>query len=217
MNILEVENLKYMNKYINKCILKDINIKFEKGKLYVITGKSDLDRSTLLGVIAGLDNYDSGNIIYQNKDLRTINKDIYRNKYIGTIFKDYNIIKDINVLDNMLLRLNKNNMREVEYILSIVGIQNDKLFKKVDKLTEAEKKKVFIAKALCNDPDIIISDDIMEDCDEGIIEIIINIFCKLAYEYNKCIIISTNSYTCATYANELWGMNNGKLIYIRGK
>ena len=82
---------------------------------------------------------------------------------------------------------------------------------------EAEKKKVFIAKALCNDPDIIISDDIMEDCDEGIIEIIINIFCKLAYEYNKCIIISTNSYTCATYANELWGMNNGKLIYIRGK
>lgn len=213
MNILEVENLKY----INKCILKDINIKFEKGKLYVITGKSDLDRSTLLGVIAGLDNYDSGNIIYQNKDLRTINKDIYRNKYIGTIFKDYNIIKDINVLDNMLLRLNKNNMREVEYILSIVGIQNDKLFKKVDKLTEAEKKKVFIAKALCNDPDIIISDDIMEDCDEGIIEIIINIFCKLAYEYNKCIIISTNSYTCATYANELWGMNNGKLIYIRGK
>lgn len=217
MNILEVENLKYMNKYINKCILKDINIKFEKGKLYVITGKSDLDRSTLLGVIAGLDNYDSGNIIYQNKDLRTINKDIYRNKYIGTIFKDYNIIKDINVLDNMLLRLNKNNMREVEDILSIVGIQNDKLFKKVDKLTEAEKKKVFIAKALCNDPDIIISDDIMEDCDEGIIEIIINIFCKLAYEYNKCIIISTNSYTCATYANELWGMNNGKLIYIRGK
>lgn len=217
MNILEVENLKYINKYINKCILKDINIKFEKGKLYVITGKSDLDRSTLLGVIAGLDNYDSGNIIYQNKDLRTINKDIYRNKYIGTIFKDYNIIKDINVLDNMLLRLNKNNMREVEYILSIVGIQNDKLFKKVDKLTEAEKKKVFIAKALCNDPDIIISDDIMEDCDEGIIEIIINIFCKLAYEYNKCIIISTNSYTCATYANELWGMNNGKLIYIRGK
>lgn len=217
MNILEVENLKYINKYINKCILKDINIKFEKGKLYVITGKSDLDRSTLLGVIAGLDNYDSGNIIYQNKDLRTINKDIYRNKYIGTIFKDYNIIKDINVLDNMLLRLNKNNMREVEDILSIVGIQNDKLFKKVDKLTEAEKKKVFIAKALCNDPDIIISDDIMEDCDEGIIEIIINIFCKLAYEYNKCIIISTNSYTCATYANELWGMNNGKLIYIRGK
>lgn len=213
MNILEVENLKY----INKCILKDINIKFEKGKLYVITGKSDLDRSTLLGVIAGLDNYDSGNIIYQNKDLRTINKDIYRNKYIGTIFKDYNIIKDINVLDNMLLRLNKNNMTEVEDILSIVGIQNDKLFKKVDKLTEAEKKKVFIAKALCNDPDIIISDDIMEDCDEGIIEIIINIFCKLAYEYNKCIIISTNSYTCATYANELWGMNNGKLIYIRGK
>ena len=176
MNILEVENLKYMNKYINKCILKDINIKFEKGKLYVITGKSDLDRSTLLGVIAGLDNYDSGNIIYQNKDLRTINKDIYRNKYIGTIFKDYNIIKDINVLDNMLLRLNKNNMREVEDILSIVGIQNDKLFKKVDKLTEAEKKKVFIAKALCNDPDIIISDDIIEDCDEGTTEIIINIF-----------------------------------------
>ncbi|MBU5315718.1 ATP-binding cassette domain-containing protein [Clostridium bornimense] len=217
MNILEVENLKYMNKYINKCILKDINIKFEKGKLYVITGKSDLDRSTLLGVIAGLDNYDSGNIIYQNKDLRTINKDIYRNKYIGTIFKDYNIIKDINVLDNMLLRLNKNNMREVEDILSIVGIQNDKLLKKVDKLTKAEKKKVFIAKALCNDPDIIISDDIIEDCDEGTTEIIINIFCKLAYEYNKCIIISTNSYTCATYANELWGMNNGKLIYIRGK
>lgn len=88
---------------------------------------------------------------------------------------------------------------------------------KVENLIDEDKKKIYIAKALCNDPEIIICDDIIQNCDYETTNSIMNIFIELAHKYNKCVIIATNLYEFASNADELWGMNNGKLIYIKGK
>ena len=221
--ILKMVDVEYKYKERNKLILKNINIEFEKGKVYVITGKSGSGKSVLLGIISGLDDCTNGNIIYKNKDLKTINRDVYRNSCIGAIFKYYNLLSNGTVLDNILLPMSINKEKEqnkrelIDDILKIVGFDKSKLNIKVDNLSEEEKKKIYIAKALSNNPDLIISDDIIENCDEKEEQTIIDIFLELAHKYNKCVIVATNSYKFASYADELWGMSNGKLMYIKSR
>lgn len=219
--ILKMIDVEYKYKNSNKLILKDINVEFEKGKVYVIKGKSGSGKSVLLGIISGLDDCTSGNIIYKEKNLKYINRGVYRNSCIGVIFKDYNLLSNTTILDNILLpmidgRKKKQKKRElIDDILKIVGIDKSKLNIKVEKISDEEKKKVCIAKALCNNPELIISDDIIENCNDKEEKNIIDIFIELAHKYNKCVIVATNSYIFGSYADELWGMINGKLMYIK--
>lgn len=223
MEILRLEDVKYQYKGRNRYILNDINVELESGKIYVIIGKAGSGKSSLLAVMSGLDSYTSGKIKYKNKDLKDINKDIYRNSYVGSIFKDYNLLSRATVLDNILLPMSfkkgkeKNKTKSVNDILNIVGIDKSKLHVKVENLLEQDKKKIYIAKALCNNPDLIISDDIIENCDETEKQQIIDIFIELAHKYNKCVVLATNSYRATSYADELWGMNNGKLMFIKSR
>lgn len=87
MAILELINVNYKYEGSSKFVLKDVNAEFEIGKMYVIVGKNRAGKSTLLSVISGLDDCTSGSIIYKGEDLKNINKNIYRSKYIGSIFK----------------------------------------------------------------------------------------------------------------------------------
>lgn len=221
--ILKMVDVEYKYKDRNKLILKNINVEFEKGKVYVITGKSGSGKSVLLGIISGLDDCTSGNIIYKEKNLKDINRDVYRNSCIGAIFKDYNLLSNTTILDNISLPINRKRKREpdkrelIEDILNVVGIDKGKLNIKVERLSDEEKKRVYIAKALSNNPDLIISDDIIENCDDKEEQTIIDIFIELAHKYNKCVIVATNSYKFASYADELWAMSNGKLIYIKSR
>lgn len=81
--------------------------------MYVVIGKHQAGKSTLLSIISGLDDYTDGSIIYKGKDLRDINKDMYRNKDVGVIFKDYNLLNNETILENMFLpmRISENKKR----------------------------------------------------------------------------------------------------------
>lgn len=223
LGTLELIDVNYKYEESNKYVLKDVNAKFEAGKMYIIIGKSGSGKSTLLSMISGLDDYTDGSIIYNGKSLRSINKDMYRNKYLGAIFKDYNLLNNATVLDNIILPMtisenkkkNKNNI--VYEILQKVGINKEKANERVENLSYYDKQKVCIARSLSNNPNLIVCDDIIESTDDKSEENLINVFYNLAHKDNKCVIITTSSEEVALFADEIWGINNGKLMFIKSK
>ncbi|MCC0639683.1 MULTISPECIES: ABC transporter ATP-binding protein [unclassified Clostridioides] len=223
MIILELIDVNYKYEGSNKYVLKDVSAKFETGKMYVVIGKHQAGKSTLLSIISGLDDYTDGSIIYKGKDLRNINKDMYRNKDIGVIFKDYNLLNNETILENMFLPMRisenkKKNKREIACkILQKVGIDREKVLDRVENLSYYDKQKVCIAKSLSNNPDLIVCDDIIESTDDKSEESLINVFYNLAHKDNKCVIIATSSEEVALFADEIWGINNGKLMFIKSK
>lgn len=223
MAILKLEDVKYKFEGNNRYALKDINIEFEEGKIYSIIGQAGSGKSTLLSIISGLDNCTEGNIFYKDKNLKNINLDIYRSKNIGTIFREYNFIKNATVLDNIFMSMNLKRGTEkvkkqfIYNIMNELGIDKNKLNYKSEKLSYTDCMILSIVRVISNNTDIIVIDDITEDIDEKTEIYIMDIMKNLAHKHNKCIIISTNSKCVTSYADEIWGLNNGTLMYIKSK
>lgn len=172
LSILKLIDINYKYEGSSNFVLKDVSVEFETGKMYVIIGKTRAGKSTLLSIISGIDDCTSGSIMYKGEDLKRINKNIYRSKYVGAIFKDYNLLNDATVLDNIILTMliggnREKNKNEIVYrILQKVGIDKDKANCKVKDLSNYDNKRVCIARALSNNPDLIICDDIIENTDD---------------------------------------------------
>lgn len=217
MSILTMNNVSYKYDGTNKTVLKNISSEFEKGQLYVIVGKSGAGKSTVLSLISGLDTATSGSICYNGTDMKTIDRDEYRAKSIGVIFQGYNLLANATALENIILSMNisgskeKNKRKFALDLLAKVGIDEETAKRKVLKLSGGEQQRVGIARALSHNPDIIIADEPTGNLDGDTEENIMSILMTLAHEQEKCVIIVTHSKSVASYADELLGLNQGKL------
>lgn len=221
MPILSIKNLSYGYEGSKENILNNINIEFNKGKMYSIVGKSRQGKTTLISLIAGLDTCKSGEILYCDKDIKTIDRDEYRSKKIGVIFENYNLLTNSTALENVLLTMNISGVKEKDIkkksydLLERVGIDFDKANHKVIKLSGEEQQRVSIARVLSYNPKLIIVDEPTGNLDIETEKDIINIFKELVYKENKCIIILTHSKKISAYADEVWGLNKGNLLFIK--
>ncbi len=220
MSVLTMNNVSYKYDGTTKTVLKNINMDFEKGRLYVIVGKSGAGKSTILSLISGLDTATGGSICYNGTDMSTIDRDEYRAKSIGVIFQGYNLLTNATALENIILSMNisgskeKNKRRFALDLLARVGIDEETAKRKVLKLSGGEQQRVGIARALSHNPDIIIADEPTGNLDSDTEENIMNILRELATIYEKCVIIVTHSKSVAAYADELIVLNQGKLASL---
>ncbi|ACD22337.1 MULTISPECIES: ABC transporter ATP-binding protein [unclassified Clostridium] len=221
MAILSVKNISYSYEGTKKLIFKDISVDFEKRKIYSIIGRSGAGKTSLLSLIAGLDNFTAGDILYNNKSLNNIDKDNYRAKEIGVIFQGYNLLTNTSALENILLsmdisRVNVEDKKAYAFeLLNKVGIDKQTALRKVLQLSGGEQQRVAIARALSHNPDIIIADEPTGNLDNETEGEILNILEELAHKEDKCIIIVTHSKRVANFADETWGLTNGNLIFIK--
>ncbi|MBN1045037.1 ABC transporter ATP-binding protein [Clostridium botulinum] len=221
MAILSVKNISYSYEGTKKLIFKDISVDFEKRKIYSIIGRSGAGKTSLLSLIAGLDNFTAGDILYNNKSLNNIDKDNYRAKEIGVIFQGYNLLTNTSALENILLsidisRVNVEDKKTYAFeLLNKVGIDKQTALRKVLQLSGGEQQRVAIARALSHNPDIIIADEPTGNLDNETEGEILNILEELAHKEDKCIIIVTHSKRVANFADETWGLTNGNLIFIK--
>ncbi|MDR2590625.1 MAG: ABC transporter ATP-binding protein [Oscillospiraceae bacterium] len=221
MNTLAINNVTYKYGKTTKSVLKNVTANFEKGVLYCIVGKSGAGKSTLLSLISGLDLCTSGAVLYENEDLSTMNRDEYRARNIGVIFQGYNLLTNCSAVENIVLSMNISNCRErcpqrsakehVYSLLEKLGIDKETANRKVLKLSGGEQQRVGIARALSNNPEIIIADEPTGNLDGETAKGIMDIFVKLAHEENKCVIIVTHSKDVAAYADQIMRIVNGKL------
>ena len=152
----------------NKQIALDgINLKFRQSEFVTILGPSGSGKTTCLNIIGGLEHYDKGDLIINGKSTKDFNDsdwDSYRNNTIGFIFKDYNLIPHLSILENVQVAISLTDLSKEEKkkkaldALERVGIKNY-MRKTSEFLSRDEMQRVAIARALVNDPKIILADE----------------------------------------------------------
>jgi len=220
VNCLELADVTYRYDGCTEAVLNNINVAFEKGKVYTIIGQSGAGKSTLLSLISGLDICVDGDVYYNSQNLRQLDRDEYRAKSIGVIFQGYNLLLNSTAIYNITLSMSisesalkdKHIKKEAAYdLLSKVGIDRETANRKILRLSGGEQQRVGIARALSHDPDVIIVDEPTGNLDEHTEADVLEIFTKLAHDENKCVIIVTHSENVTAIADEIIGIHAGQL------
>jgi len=221
MKCLELIDMTYRYEGSTETVLKKVNASFKSGKVYTIIGQSGAGKSTLLSLISGLDTCKDGDIYYNGKNLREIDRDEYRSKNIGVIFQSYNLLLNSTAVYNITLSMNiseneikeRRAKKETAYaLLDKVGIDRETADRKILKLSGGEQQRVGIARALSHNPDVIIADEPTGNLDAETEKAVLEILSRLAHEDNKCVIIVTHSENVTAIADEIIGIRAGRLL-----
>ena len=216
MSILKLEKLGYSYDSGKTAVLQDINLEFEKGKVYGIVGKSGAGKTTLLSLLSGLATATTGTILFDGKDISKIDRYQYRSRNVGVVFQSFNLLPHLTALENVVLSLDvsgkkeKNKKEKALTMLSKVELDEVLANRKILKLSGGEQQRVAIARAISYNPDIILADEPTGNLDLETQAEVINIFKRLAYEEDKCVIIVTHSPTVAESADVLYNLEAPK-------
>ena len=206
-------------KFGKRQILKDLNFKVNKGEYISIIGKSGAGKSTLLNVISTLEKEYSGNVFYENKDIRDYN-DVeiskLRNKKIGFIFQNFNLLEDFTVIENIMLPGRLTKIDEMELKKKALELINKfeldlTINQYPNELSGGEKQRVAIARALINKPKIIFADEPTGNLDSRMSIEISNILSKLNQE-GQTIVMVTHNEELAKSSNKILVLNDGMLL-----
>ena len=221
-NLIQLSNLNksfVTEKKVN--VLKKINYNFKKGKIYSLMGPSGSGKSTLLNLLSLIDRPSSGSITIENKhiDFKDSQKnDILRAKKIGIIYQQNNLLSDFTALENVYMAsLAAGNKKEPSITKSKILLQKVGLTNRSNhypsQLSGGEKQRVSIARALINDPQIILADEPTGSLDletaKGVFEIL-----KKQINPNRLIIFATHNRFFANKSDCLLEIVNGNIKTI---
>lgn len=218
--ILEAKDLNYyyQDGEQRRYILKDTSVSFEKGKFYTILGQSGSGKTTLLSLLSALDSPHSGEVLFNEVDIKKIGYEKYRRNNVGIIFQSYNLIPTFTAVENVLvpMTITENEIPEdaktVAYnLLDYIGIVKSKADRFVNKLSGGEQQRVAIARALATNVELILADEPTGNLDEEMEQEIIDIFKKLAHEHGKCVIVVTHSNEIALQSDQAFHLRKGAL------
>ena len=221
--ILELKNINKTYKGTSETlhILKDLDLVINEGEFVSIIGKSGSGKSTLLNVIGLLDSIDDGEIyIHGEKVDRTNHQkiDLLKNRDIGFVFQFHYLLPEFTALENVMLPALLNNFNDkknieekAKKILDSVGLK-ERYNHKPNQLSGGEKQRIAIARALINDPKIILADEPTGNLDEETSNEIHNLFRKINRKNNQTIIVVTHSRELANITDKRYSVKNGKLF-----
>jgi len=218
-NYIKIKNLtkKYeKNKSIK--VLNDISFNFEPGKTYSIMGPSGSGKSTLLNLLSLIDKPTAGSIEISSNKIKSNNKvenDLIRAKKIGIIYQDKNLLSDFTALENVYLpNLLISNEKQKSVELAKKLIKNIGMSARINhfpnELSGGENQRIAIARALINNPDIILADEPTGSLDSDNAKLIFKILFNLKNK-NRIIIFATHNRYFANMADCKITMNNGNM------
>ncbi len=215
MSVLSLQNISFS--YDKTPVLKDISYEFEKGRIYCIIGKSGAGKTTLLSLLSGLAAPTEGEILYNGKSIKKVDKYKFRSRCIGVVFQSFNLITKYTAMENVVLSMDvsgakiKNKKQKALQLLESVGLDEDEAKRRVLKLSGGQQQRVAIARALSYDPDIILADEPTGNLDRDTQKEIMEIFRELA-NLGKCVILVSHSPEVAEMCDEKY-----ELTRISGK
>ena len=207
MSILALNKVNYS--YTNgKKILNNISMEFEKGKFYTILGVSGSGKITLLSLLAGLDEPQSGKILYNNQDIREKGYENHRKNNVSLIFQNYNLIDYMTPLENLKIV----NPKADKTILNELGLKDDEIKRNVLKLSGGQQQRVAIARTLVANSPVILADEPTGNLDSDTEEEIIEILKTSAHKHGKCVIVVTHSKDLASKSDVILELKDKKLV-----
>jgi ABC-type lipoprotein export system ATPase subunit len=218
--ILEIKkiNKKFQHRNGLVEIFKNVTVDIKKGDLVALIGPSGSGKSTLLNMISLIDTPTSGQIIFNNKDIKNLNeenKNEIRKKHISMIFQENNLLTDFTALENVLMPLIIRNeeiklsKKKAEKILADFNLKS-RLNHYPDELSGGEQQRVAIARALISETDLILADEPTGNLDYKTSQEIFSHFIKLK-KLNKTIIFATHNRDLANKADYKLSILNGNI------
>ena len=224
-NIIELNNIsKTFDNKKKITVLKNLNFKFKKGKIYSLSGPSGSGKSTLLNLLSLIDRPSSGNIKIDNRNINyneiEINDKI-RSSNIGIVYQEKNLLPDFTAIENVciasLAANNNHKMAEQESlkIIQKVGLK-DRTNHYPSELSGGETQRIAISRAIVNKPRIILADEPTGSLDHDNANQIFNLLFKLKNN-DRVIIFATHNRFFANKADYKISLSNGKIKIINGK
>ncbi|QQU15010.1 ABC transporter ATP-binding/permease [Enterococcus sp. DIV1279b] len=199
--------------------LDGVSVAFRKQEFVAILGPSGSGKTTMLNVIGGLDNYDSGDMIINGKSTKSFKDrdwDAYRNNSIGFVFQSYNLISHLGIIDNVELGMTLSGVSKEEKrakatdALTRVGLA-EHMHKKPNQLSGGQMQRVAIARALANDPDILLCDEPTGALDSETSVQIMELIQELSKE-KLVIMVTHNPELAHKYAGRIIEFKDGRII-----
>ena len=224
-NLIEISNLnKSFNRLSNIEVLKKISFKFKKGKIYSLMGPSGSGKSTLLNLLSLIDRPNSGTIKIENEFINFDEydkNDITRANKIGIIYQEDNLLPDFTALENLYLASlaggNEKSLsvKKAKDLLKKIGLLN-RSEHYPSQLSGGEKQRISIARALINDPQIILADEPTGSLDLETAKVIFEML-KKQINSNRIIIFATHNRYFANKSDCLLELVNGNIKTINGR
>lgn len=227
MPLLEVKSLtKY---YKDVRALSDINFEIKKGEFVSVIGPSGSGKTTLIRCVNRLIDATKGSIVYEGTDLLTLKGNELRRARakIGMIFQHYNLVTRLTVLENVLhgrlgykssiagvfgVYSEEEKQKAVE-VLGLLGL-DDYIYRRCDQLSGGQMQRVGIARALVQDPALILCDEPISSLDPSSAKIIMDYLQKVQKELGITILVNLHQVDVAKkYAERILGFNSGNLVF----
>lgn len=201
-------------------VLKGVDIHVNQGEVVSIVGSSGAGKSTLLHILGTLDAADSGEIILNNQKLNALTGNklaSFRNKNIGFVFQFHHLLPEFTALENVCIPgwVAGKKKQEVENraieLLTILGLQH-RLQNKPNQLSGGEQQRVAVARALINNPCIVLADEPTGNLDSANAKELHQLFINLRQQFNQAFLIVTHNEELAKMSDRIVHMKDGRVI-----
>ena len=218
--ILEVNNLsmKYKSGSRELSVLQAINISIEAGETVAITGPSGSGKTTLMGLCAGLDNPTEGEIKLLGTIVNELSEDekaVLRNKHVGFIFQNFQLLPSLTALENVMLPLELQGAKGVEAeaikLLERVGLK-DRMTHYPTQLSGGEQQRVALARAFINKPKILFADEPTGNLDGDTGITVESLMFDLNRDFGTTLIIVTHNPELAAKTKRIIKLKSGQVI-----
>ncbi|OPZ46661.1 MAG: Lipoprotein-releasing system ATP-binding protein LolD [Bacteroidetes bacterium ADurb.BinA104] len=215
--MIKVENI--TKSFGDLKVLKGINMKVKRGEILSITGPSGAGKTTLLQIIGSLDKPDTGRIIYNDTDITTMGEKelaAFRNRHIGFVFQSHQLLPEFTAVENVMIpslianQSMHNSKKRAMELLDVLGL-TERASHKPAQLSGGEKQRIAVARALVNNPYVILADEPSGSLDTKNKEELHNLFFKLREIMGQTFVIVTHDESLASLADRRINIIDGRL------
>lgn len=201
-------------------LLAEVDLTVRKGETVAIMGRSGEGKSTLLNILGTLDSPCSGTLVIDTHDVSRFNKSALRNRYIGFVFQSFHLLEDYTALENVLMpaRIARKSLKKGGeafergmHLLEHVGLGH-RAFHNTKLLSGGEKQRVGIARALCNNPDLILADEPSGNLDRENANQIHDLLLSFARDNDKALIVVTHDKELSSLCDTPYQLRDKQLV-----
>jgi lipoprotein-releasing system ATP-binding protein len=201
-------------------VLKGVDISINKAEIVSISGSSGAGKSTLLHILGTLDNADKGDITINGQHVSYLSgKKLasFRNKHIGFVFQFHHLLPEFTAIENVSIpgwiagRKKKEVMERASELLNILGLKNREEHKP-QQLSGGEQQRVAVARALINNPAIVMADEPTGNLDSKNAKELHNLFIDLRNRFQQTFLIVTHNEELAQMSDRILHMKDGKIV-----
>lgn len=201
-------------------VLKGIDLRIEKGEIVSIVGPSGAGKTTLLQILGTLDKPDSGSVVVDGIEISTLSTNKlseFRNTHLGFVFQFHQLLPEFTAIENIMIPAYIAGMKpkearsRAEELLAFMGL-SDRATHKPNELSGGEKQRVAVARALMNNPAVILADEPSGSLDSKNKEELHKLFFELRDKFGQTFVIVTHDETLATLTDRTIHLKDGRIV-----